>query len=204
LSLEQDTYDDHENPDSNFHFLRQNYPRTHKNDDFEAFFRHCIMFPEDEYDAENIPTKAGNIEGMFSIGAFQMTPNGLFRYVVGIDVDYYHYITFIVTYELIEGEISPDKYGRPPKKHQKALDKIWDYYIDILNRMHIKTDAVRENSYKIDENFAEKERKGNIVREANVSKYGTIEEQVADPFHARHYPEEFARFEKVKTVAKLF
>jgi len=62
--------------------------------------------------------------------------------------------------------------------------------------MHIKTDAVREDSFKIDENFAEKERKGNIVRETNVSKYGTIEEQTADPFHARHYPEEFARFEK--------
>jgi len=200
LKPDQNTYDDHENPGSDWHYLRQNSPRAQKNDDFEEFFRHCIMFPNDEHDAENVPTQTGDIEGLFSIGAFQMTPDGKFRYVVAIDVDHYHYITFFATYEKIDGEVRPDKKGRVPKELEKALNAVWHYYIDVLNRMHIKTNAVRQDSLKIDENFAEKERKHDIVRENNVSRYPTVEEQVADPFHARHYPEEFARFEKI--VAK--
>jgi len=191
----QNTYPNHEAPD--WHYLRQTSPRVQKSDDFEEFFRHCIMFPDNEYDAQNVPTQTGDIEGFFSVGAYQMTPDGLFRYAVGIDLDFYHYIVFVTTYEKKDGKIAVDENGRPSKKDEKALTDVWNYYIAVLNSMHIKADAVREDSLKIDENFAKKERKTDIIREINVSKYTTPEQQATDPFHVRHYPEEFARFEKI-------
>jgi len=117
----QDTYPNHEAPD--WHYLRQNNPRAQKNDDFEEFFRHCIMFPDDEYDAGNIPTQHGDIDGFPGVGAYQMTPYGKFRYVVAFDVDYYHYITYICTYEKMEGEVRPDKNGRVPKELEKDIEK---------------------------------------------------------------------------------
>jgi len=106
---------------------------------------------------------------------------------------------FVATYEKKDGKVV-DENGRPSKKDEKALTDVWNYYIAVLNSMHIKADAVREDSLKIDKNFVEKERKTDIIRENNISRYTTAEEQAADPFHARHCPEEFARFEK--TVAK--
>jgi len=194
LQPEQDGYPNHEVPD--WHYLRQNNPRAHKNDGFEGFFRHCIMFPNDEYDADNIPVQTGDIEGFSAVGAYQMTPDGKFRYVVAIDLDHYHYITYICSYEKIEGEVRPDKKGRVPKELEQAMSDIYHYLVAVNNSMHIKTDVVREDSYKTDENFAEKERKSDIIREVNIANYPTVEEQAADPFHARYYPEEFSRFEK--------
>jgi len=200
LSPGQDTYDDHENPGSDWHYLRQNHPRAHKNDDFEEFFRHCIMFPNDEYDAENIPVQTGDIEDHLTIGAYQMTPEGNFRYVIAIDLDPYHYITFVSAYEKIDGEISPDENGHPPAHEQQALTEVYNYLLVIINSLHVKADAVRKDSLGIDENFAEKEQTIDRRMQLHASRYTTAEEQAADPFHARHYPDLFKHLQD--TLAK--
>jgi len=200
LAPEQDSYDDHESPGSDWHYLRQHSPRAHKNEDFEEFFRHCIMFPNCEEDANEVPTQTGDIEGCFSVGAYQVTPDGHLRYLVGIDVDFYHYIVFNCSYDKIDGAVRLNENGLPAKKDQQALNNVYHYYITILNRLHIKEDAVRADSLRIDEHFEERERAADVRRQFHVSRYPTAEEQAADPFHLRHYPEEFARFERA--VAK--
>jgi len=195
LSPGQTTYVNHEAPDW-YYLGYQHQPRAQKNEDFEAFFRHCIMFPEDEYDARNIPVSTGDNQGYSSCFGYQLAPNGKFRYVLAIDLDAYHYITFIATYEKIDGKLKPES-GGVPEHDEQAVNDVYRYLTTIVHSLQIKTDAIKKNTQMIEENAELAVRQKNLQKEISLAHYANAELQAADPFHARYYPEHFAKLQEV-------
>jgi len=167
-----------------------------KNNNFEKFFRHCVIFPGCEEDACNIPVSSGDIEGCFSISAYYLSPDSAFHYVVALNVGTYHYLVFIAEYKKIEGMLlfnpdNPSSEGDGP-----ATSEVYGFLTEMVGRLRINKDIVKKETIEIEKNIEREDKMQENRKKQHMANYSTAEKQAADPFNARYYPKLFAELQE--------
>jgi len=181
---------------SKFNLLKKLLPNissdSQQHQDFLQFFRSQVLPKYNAGKTLEIPIESITLGRHSGCLALHLSEGQEFQWIAAIDVDDTHYLSFIATYQKHAGSFTS-------ADNQAAAD-IYRYLQSILNSLHIKVAATARDLQKIEwENLTFEE-----IINIHQKHYTRAEQQAADPFHARHYPELFTQLEKcLKNFADL-
>jgi len=164
--------------------LPNKYNNSQKNRDFLPFFRSQILPKDSAGKTLEIPIEPITLGRYCGCLALHLTETQEFQWIAAIDVDDGHYLTFIATYQKTDGSFT--------EADNPAAADIYRYVQSILNTLHIKIGTTDQDT----QTMAWESLEPNERIHTHQQHYTQLEQQAADPFHARHYPAIFENLEK--------
>jgi len=151
--------------------------------DFDRFCHGCFI-ADDEATLTDLRTDTMRVDGHHTWVA-SARHDDTFGITAAVDVGKYCCLAFFASYE-IDDALAPDA-GKIRTMHH--------WLLDILQSLRIKTRAIQEEERQTDQKEAKMDQMELERMHLHQHNYTDAQTQVADPFHARHYPDRFAELE---------
>jgi len=176
--------------------------------DFSEFFYDWVFFRHYQKHAMT-PVVTLNIDNHTAKLACSLRPDGRFSFISAIepdDADNICFLEFEADYEIDAMALSAtdEKASRsalafqPPfSAKTNALAEVYDHFLQILASMRIKDQVIHESKRQAEREAQKEHDARNARMQLYMSRYTTAEDQAADPFHARHYPDFFKQLQDV-------
>jgi|GEM_PF-708374 len=181
-------------------------PQSSRQHAFDDFF-HDYIFYRWYQKSTLMPMKTLVIDNHLAKLACSLRPDGCLSFIGAIepyDEDHICCLEFEARYDVDENalvesnekEITSALAFHPPfTAKAKALAEVYDYLFAVFSSLHIKDEVIQQSKRQAYIEQRKEEDSWKARKRWHKKNYTGIRAQKADPFHARHYPDQFAKLE---------